>query len=50
MSFVEKKSYNPHVNIEYVDDNGRALTPKEVRIIATCTYLFSVFFIDVYIW
>ena len=31
MSFPEKKSYNPHVNIEYVDDNGRDLTPKEVK-------------------
>lgn len=30
MSFPEKKSYNPHVNIEYVDDKGRELTPKEV--------------------
>ena len=32
MSFPEKKSYNPHVNIEYVDDKGRELTPKEVLI------------------
>ena len=30
MSFPEKKSYNPHINIEYVDDNGRELTQKEV--------------------
>jgi U4/U6.U5 tri-snRNP-associated protein 1 len=29
MSFPEKKSYNPHVNIEYVDDKGRELTQKE---------------------
>ncbi|CAI8042695.1 U4/U6.U5 tri-snRNP-associated protein 1 [Geodia barretti] len=29
MLFPEKKSYNPHVNIEYVDDKGRDLTPKE---------------------
>jgi U4/U6.U5 tri-snRNP-associated protein 1 len=31
MSFPEKKSYNPHVNIEYVDDKGRELTQKEVN-------------------
>ena len=29
MTFPEKKAYNPHVNIEYVDDKGRSLTPKE---------------------
>ena len=30
ITFPEKKSYNPHINIEYVDDKGRELTPKEV--------------------
>ena len=34
MSFPEKKSYNPHINIEYIDDKGRELTPKEVSYLA----------------
>ena len=28
-SFPEKREYSPIINIEYVDDKGRALTPKE---------------------
>ena len=32
--FPEKKSYNPHINIEYIDDKGRELTPKEVSYLA----------------
>lgn len=39
MLFPEKKSYNPHVNIEYVDDKGRDLTPKEV----TRSHFYNVF-------
>ena len=28
--FAEKSDYTPDVNIEYVDNMGRLLTPKEV--------------------
>ena len=31
MPFAEKSGYIPDVNIEYVDDMGRLLTPKEVQ-------------------
>lgn len=40
-SFPEKKDYNPLINIEYVDDKGRALTPKEVRLYMH-TYMYNV--------
>ena len=44
MSFPEKKSYKPHINIEYVDDKGRDLTPKEVYTYATkCTVMVSTY-------
>lgn len=29
--FKEKEGYRPDVKIEYVDETGRKLTPKEVR-------------------
>ena len=32
MPFTEKKDYIPQVRIEYVDNLGRALPPKEVPI------------------
>ena len=28
-SFSEKKGYKPTVNLEYIDDNGRAMSSKE---------------------
>ena len=28
-SFSEKKNYKPTVNLEYIDDNGRAMSSKE---------------------
>ena len=28
-SFTEKKDYKPTVNLEYIDDNGRAMNSKE---------------------
>ena len=31
-AFPEKKEYRPNVRIEYVDDDGRQLTTKEVRV------------------
>lgn len=31
-SFPEKKNYDPKVKIEYVDDSGRLLNTKEVRL------------------
>ena len=32
MAFPEKKNYTPEVNIEYVDNLGRLLPPKEVLV------------------
>lgn len=31
MPFAEKSGYKPDVNIEYVDNMGRLMTPKEVK-------------------
>ena len=36
MAFAEKSGYKPAVNIEYVDNMGRLLTPKEVS--CTCRH------------
>ena len=47
MLFPEKKSYNPHVNIEYVDDKGRDLTPKEVRYVLNVFLVMHGFFIKI---
>ena len=30
-SSKNKQEYKPDIKLEYFDDNGRALTPKEVR-------------------
>ena len=35
-TFPEKREYRPNVKIEYVDDDGRVLSTKEVRV-HTCT-------------
>lgn len=35
--FKEKESYKPDVKIEYVDESGRKLTPKEVCVYSYCT-------------
>ena len=29
MDFKEKDNYRPNVKLEYVDDSGRVMTPKE---------------------
>ena len=34
-AFPEKREYRPNVKIEYVDDDGRILSTKEVRV-RTC--------------
>lgn len=34
--FKEKEGYKPDVKIEYVDESGRKLTPKEVRAYSYC--------------
>ena len=35
-TFVEKKDYHPNVKVEYVDDFGRMLDPKEVCCLDNC--------------
>lgn len=35
--FKEKDGYKPDIKIEYVDESGRKLTPKEVRASSYCT-------------
>ena len=42
-SSKNKQEYKPDVKLEYYDDNGRPLTPKEVRFIPLFPLFFSAF-------
>jgi len=42
-SFAEKKDYHPDVKVEYVDDFGRMLDPKEVCISCHTWYLLLIY-------
>ena len=43
-SSKNKQEYKPDVKLEYYDDNGRPLTPKEVRFIFFYLLYFTAFF------
>ena len=40
-SFSEKKGYKPTVNLEYIDDDGRAMSSKEAFRFLRWGFLFS---------
>lgn len=40
-SFKEKVGYKPDVKLEYVDEQGRQMNPKEVRFVIVLMNVFS---------